>query len=345
MTKSTLIRSNYTDFERKQRRKGREIETTGKMSNGRDRNTTRGYWSSTCKEEIILRQPDDDDATTSSAAAFHSSSKNRYKSCATNERGEFWGVLARKGKSILEDEVRHKSNTNRSKKPESVRFSTSSQFTGIQIQHQFESYKSLKKMDNLSLRMGLDKLVSSLNQIGVATGNDLEAEKKTQNNIKETHNMQNRRAFDDFEQNQNQETQIQASRDVALAKAAKVKQLIRKLKTAAAELAFVKERCCQLEEENKLLQEGQQKVDHHADDDMIRVQLETLLVEKGRLAHENSVYARENRFLRDIVEFQLMKMQDMVYFYEAIKETFQDSVEKPVTSAQSGLESSSQLVT
>ncbi|KAJ0808167.1 hypothetical protein HanPI659440_Chr01g0000481 [Helianthus annuus] len=44
---------------------------------------------------------------------------------------------------------------------------------------------------------------------------------------------------------------------------------------------------------------------------MIRLQLETLLAEKGRLAHENSVYARENRYLREIVEFHQMKMQDM----------------------------------
>ncbi|XP_076883540.1 uncharacterized protein LOC143532356 [Bidens hawaiensis] len=261
--------------------------------------------SSTCKEEIILRQPNDDYATTSSAV-FHSSSKKRYKSSATNERGGFWGVLARKGKSVLQGEVSRKSNTNRSKKPESVGFSTSSQFTGIRIQHQCESYESLKKMDSLSSRLGLDRLVSSLNQIGDAVGNDLEAEKKTRNNIKETHNMQNGRALDDCEQNQNQETQIRASRNVAFAKADKVKPLIRKLKTATAELAFVKE-------------------------DAIRVQLETLLMEKGRLAHENSVYARENRFLRERVEFHRKKMQDMVSFYEGIKETFQDSMEEPAT--------------
>lgn len=44
----------------------------------------------------------------------------------------------------------------------------------------------------------------------------------------------------------------------------------------------------------------------------IRVQLETLLAEKARLAHENSVYARENRFLREIVEFHQFNSDDVV---------------------------------
>lgn len=48
----------------------------------------------------------------------------------------------------------------------------------------------------------------------------------------------------------------------------------------------------------------------------IRLQLETLLAEKARLAHENSVYARENRFLREIVEYHQLTMQDVVYFDE-----------------------------
>ncbi|KAJ0620714.1 hypothetical protein HanRHA438_Chr01g0000541 [Helianthus annuus] len=325
--------------------------------------------SSTFNEEI-LRQPENDDATTSSAALPHRASeprldsfhsfKNRSKSSVSfdnvlmkskKERGGFWGVLARKAKSILEDEGSKKSNTraNASKKPETISFSTNSQFTGIQVQHQCENSK---KMDTPTLRMGLDRhrLKPSLNQIGDAIGNALEAEKKTQNTIQETHNLQDRRAFDNQEKNQgprlqsaqaqrNQETQLQASRDVALAKAAKVKQLARELKTATAELASAKERCCQLEQENKLLQEAQEKGDHPSEDDMIRLQLETLLAEKGRLAHENSVYARENRYLREIVEFHQMKMQDMLYLDEDIIETSYDLVEELVTSARFDLES------
>lgn len=52
----------------------------------------------------------------------------------------------------------------------------------------------------------------------------------------------------------------------------------------------------------------------------IRLQLETLLAEKSRLANENSVYARENRFLREIVEYHQLTMQDVVYIDEGIEE-------------------------
>lgn len=48
----------------------------------------------------------------------------------------------------------------------------------------------------------------------------------------------------------------------------------------------------------------------------VRLQLETLLAEKARLAHENSVYARENRFLREVVEYHQLTMQDVVYLDE-----------------------------
>jgi hypothetical protein len=52
----------------------------------------------------------------------------------------------------------------------------------------------------------------------------------------------------------------------------------------------------------------------------IRLQLETLLAEKSRLANENSIYARENRFLREIVEYHQLTMQDVVYIDEGIEE-------------------------
>ena len=44
----------------------------------------------------------------------------------------------------------------------------------------------------------------------------------------------------------------------------------------------------------------------------ILVQLETLLAEKSRLAQENSTYARENRFLREIVDFHQFATHDVV---------------------------------
>ncbi|KAK7382891.1 hypothetical protein VNO80_02044 [Phaseolus coccineus] len=119
-------------------------------------------------------------------------------------------------------------------------------------------------------------------------------------------------------------TQLKASRDVAMATAAKAKLLLRELKTVKADLAFSKARCGQLEEENKILRdrEGSEKGENitRADDDLIRLQLETLLAEKGRLASENEVYARENRFLREIVEYHQLSMQDVVYLDEGMEE-------------------------
>ncbi|GLT36121.1 hypothetical protein SLA2020_105230 [Shorea laevis] len=89
-------------------------------------------------------------------------------------------------------------------------------------------------------------------------------------------------------QNQtNGETQLKASRDVAMATVAKAKLLLQELKTS------------------------REKGGNPADDDLIRLQLETLLAEKARLAHENSIYASENRFLREIVEYHQLTMQDL----------------------------------
>ncbi|KAK7287019.1 hypothetical protein RJT34_22429 [Clitoria ternatea] len=114
------------------------------------------------------------------------------------------------------------------------------------------------------------------------------------------------------------QTQLKASRDVAMATAAKAKLLLRELKTVKADLAFSKARCAQLEEENKLLRaEGREKGGQtRADDDLIRLQLETLLAEKGRLANENEMYARENRFLRETVEYHQLTMQEVLYIEE-----------------------------
>ncbi|KAI7725719.1 hypothetical protein M8C21_029558, partial [Ambrosia artemisiifolia] len=65
-----------------------------------------------------------------------------------------------------------------------------------------------------------------------------------------------------------QEHQLMASRDVAIATAAKAKLLLREIKTVKADLAFAKERSQQLEEENKMLREAREKGDHPTDDDM-----------------------------------------------------------------------------
>lgn len=105
-----------------------------------------------------------------------------------------------------------------------------------------------------------------------------------------------------------------------MAMAAKTKLLLRELKTVKADLAFAKERCAQLEEENRILRESLEKGDNPEDDELIRLQLETLLTEKARLAQENTFYARENRFLREIVEYHQLTMQDVVYLNERKEE-------------------------
>ncbi|GAB2227235.1 hypothetical protein Drorol1_Dr00009048 [Drosera rotundifolia] len=252
----------------------------------------------------------------------------------------FWGILARKAKSILDDEndPQQLGIPNRMK-------AGATNAPHRELFNQPQSPDSGGKMESPKLRKGLNAITSSLNHIGDTIGNALEegrviVENKTAGIIQETRKLQSRRKgpISEF-QNQNlnlqnswqqpgvqpmqkpaqtdQETQLKASRDVAMATAAKAKLLLRELKTTKADLAFAKERCAQLEEENKRLRESKEKGGNTiADDDLIRLQLETLLAEKARLAHENSIYARENRFLREIVEYHQLTMQDLVYFDE-----------------------------
>lgn len=54
-----------------------------------------------------------------------------------------------------------------------------------------------------------------------------------------------------------------------MAMAAKAKLLLRELKTVKADLGFAKERCAQLEEENKILRENRERGDNPEDDDMV----------------------------------------------------------------------------
>ncbi|XWS09537.1 hypothetical protein CRYUN_Cryun40dG0093200 [Craigia yunnanensis] len=266
---------------------------------------------------------------------------NAYEDSKNDSKG-FWGVLARKAKAILDDDnVSQQFET-----PGRVGSShMSDASTASQNQQPTEGFR---RMDNPKIRRGLDKLTSSLNQIGDTFEKAFEegrtiVESKTQDIIQETRRLQIRRkGSSPMAENQvtgfnstlqqplmqptqlqnqtNHETQLKASRDVAMATAAKAKLLLRELKTVKADLAFAKERCAQLEEENKLLRESREKGSNPADDDLIRLQLETLLAEKARLAHENSIYARENRFLREIVEYHQLTMQDVVYLDEGAEE-------------------------
>ncbi|XP_009396666.2 uncharacterized protein LOC103981648 [Musa acuminata AAA Group] len=190
-----------------------------------------------------------------------------------------------------------------------------------------ENHQSTKVLTSWG---GSDKIASSLREIGGTSKSEFEEEHMTADMIQETGKLQIRRkpgvsdtTFQFAEPstptnlNHNQvgsEVQAKVSGDVANVMAAKAKLLLRELKIVKADLATAKERCAKLEEENKTLRENRQKGETPADDDLIRLQLETLLAEKARLAHENSIYARENRFLRETVEYHQFTMQeDIVY--------------------------------
>ncbi|XP_027334618.1 uncharacterized protein LOC113849143 [Abrus precatorius] len=255
----------------------------------------------------------------------------------------FWGVLARKAKSIIEDD----NIPQQSEMPGTTR----SQFTSVGSRGKFQNLNQMEesniKRDSPGFMKGLDAITSSLTHIGGTIGKSLEegltiVENRTSDIIQETRKHIRKKPSNFAGQNQetnhsttlhqsqlrtqmspmqtDQDLQLKASRDVAMAMAAKAKLLLRELKTVKADLAFAKDRCAQLEEENKILRENRERGDSQDDDDLIRLQLETLLAEKARLAHENSVYARENRFLREVVEYHQLTMQDVVYFDESNEE-------------------------
>ncbi|KAL5974871.1 hypothetical protein ACLOJK_031544 [Asimina triloba] len=223
-----------------------------------------------------------------------------YECISTNSLNEskygFWGVLARKAKSILEDDT----VAQKFEMPGRTRTPVIDTSTGGQ---------------------------EGLTIVETKTADIVSETRKLQIRRKGTNSDSRYQATDSLsprlpqlQMQTDHETQLKASRDVAMAMAAKAKLLLRELKTVKADLTFTKERCQQLEEENKILRESHEKGDTPEDDDLIRHQLETLLAEKGRLANENSDYARENRFLREIVEYHQLTMQDVVYFDEGIEE-------------------------
>ncbi|CAH1447062.1 unnamed protein product [Lactuca virosa] len=264
--------------------------------------------------------------------------KNDYTSMKNLEKPKpgFWGGLARKARSIIEDD----DEPQQYETPERRRQQMSDPKNSNQ--HQFP--ESHEKTDNPGFQKGLGAIASSLNYIGNALeeGRTI-VENKTADIIQETRKLHVKKKsgiIPDQTQTLTQtsnkqlqppqplpqtdvEIQLKASRDVSMAMAAKAKLLLRELKTVKADLAFAKERCAHLEEENKILRETGGDGDNQEDDDLIRLQLESLLAEKARLAQENSVYARENRFLREIVEYHQLTMQDVVYIDENNEQVYQ----------------------
>ncbi|XP_022947358.1 uncharacterized protein LOC111451244 [Cucurbita moschata] len=294
------------------------------------------------------RVPKPTSSSASPSPAFHQDSKayeyTSMKSLNESKHG-FWGALARKAKAILDDD----NDVQQPAAPGRMREQAPGTGTGTGTATRVKSYdrsrsdESQQKTENSSFQKGLGAITSSLNYIGNAFEEKLTAvENKTADIIQETRKHIKKKSggsvaqyqtsnsgFNMHSQTQPQpqtqmqtgiELQLKASRDVAMAMAAKAKLLLRELKTVKADLAFAKERCAQLEEESKILRENRERGNNLEDDDLIRLQLETLLAEKARLAHENSVYARENRFLREIVEYHQLTMQDVIYLDEGTEE-------------------------
>lgn len=243
------------------------------------------------------------------------------KSLNEPKRG-FWGSLASKAKAFLDEDDPNQLPQSPKRMEQSIPSATTS---GTK-----EAGQTGRKSENPSLQRRLDAITSSLNYIGGTIGTVVEegitaVENRTAGIIQETRkkikkkpsltrNQQNPEIQADLE------IQLKASRDVAMAMAAKAKLLLRELKMVKSDLAFAKQRCAQLEEENKVLRENRSGDSQTDDDDLVRLQLETLLAEKARLAHENSIYTRENLYLRGVVEYHQLTMQDVVYFDEKTEE-------------------------
>ncbi|CAN1312596.1 hypothetical protein LINPERPRIM_LOCUS28687 [Linum perenne] len=271
--------------------------------------------------------------------------------------GGFWGTLARKAKSFLDDDGephQHQQQQHHSPPP------PPGPPTSLPVlQNDARPASVNESRRKKELRKGLNAISSSLNYIGNAVEEGLsKVENRTADIIQETrkHIRKKPGGTSVPKQTTNQSTsrqqpqvppqvqpqtradlelQLKASRDVAMAMAAKAKLLLRELKSVKADLTFSKERCAQLEEENKVLRENRERGGNLEDDDMIRLQLETLLAEKARLAHENSVFARENRFLREVVEYHQLTMQDVVYLDEGTEEVKEVYPIKVVTNTSS----------
>ncbi|XP_062081658.1 uncharacterized protein LOC133788260 [Humulus lupulus] len=293
----------------------------------------RGVPSSTTSTSSASRYPNPAVPSSSPPSLSKESKPYEYTSMKNLNESKhgFWGALARKAKSILDDDNEPQQLDSPGRTDVQVpAIATRGRYRGAD-----QARESLPKTDNPALQKGLNALASSINYIGGTIGNALEegitiVENRTAGIVHETQKHIRKKSGGSTVQNQAQnsqsqtqadlELQLKASRDVAMAMAAKAKLLLRELKTVKADFAFAKERCAQLEEENKILRENRERGDNPEDDDLIRLQLESLLAEKARLAHENSVYARENRFLREVVEYHQLTMQDVVYLDEGTEE-------------------------
>ncbi|KAL0389168.1 UNVERIFIED_CONTAM: hypothetical protein Scaly_0273900 [Sesamum calycinum] len=342
------------------------------------------YWDSSLSsvyEQSALHSPR---GSTPSAAKDSIYDHPPKKNMNDSKQG-FWGVLARKAKSIMNDD----GNMARPHEtPGVTTLHTSDRSKTDQYDSKYDSPGRQKK-DGPALQKGLDAIASSLNYIGGTIGNALEegitaVENRTADIIQETRKIQIRKKSGASrspneasnlsslrqppmmqtnvqpQMHADLETQLKASRDVAMAMAAKAKLLLRELKTVKADLAFAKERCAQLEEENKVLRDSRENGDNPEDDDLTRATLHVeaftvrrqLLLLHGlcllfMVLYSCSLFSKEyasfyyrpvfnllinssctrefslctgEPFLREIVEYHQLTMQDVVYLDEGTEE-------------------------
>ncbi|KAG6538092.1 uncharacterized protein LOC122011508 [Zingiber officinale] len=262
----------------------------------------------------------------------HSQDSNSYYYTSMKNENEakygFWGVLTRQTKTMLEDDKTSQKHADRNHQLHSL----NSRKNQLQSRWSSDSYHEKESPTSRNRSREF-----SVRDMGVPTQSTTESGwtimgNKTAGMIQEASKLQIRgkSAISDAPDQSTKtnvtlseadfEVQLKASRDIANKMAAKVKILLQELNTVKADLAFTNKRCTQLEEENKSLRENHRNGDYPADDDLVRLQMETLLAEKSRLANENTIYTRENMFLREIVEYHQLTTQDMVYLDENIEE-------------------------
>ncbi|KAI6695583.1 hypothetical protein NL676_023293 [Syzygium grande] len=111
---------------------------------------------------------------------------------------------------------------------------------------------------------------------------------------------------------------LKKAKNLAVSMATKAASLARELDSIKSDLCFMQERCALLEEENRRLRDGFSKGIRPEEDDLVRLQLETLLAEKSRLANENANLIRENQCLNQLVAYHQLTSQDLSESYELV---------------------------
>ncbi|XP_042381000.1 uncharacterized protein LOC121973679 isoform X1 [Zingiber officinale] len=116
---------------------------------------------------------------------------------------------------------------------------------------------------------------------------------------------------DKISSNAIQTAALDKSKTLATSMVTKTSYLLCELKNMKLELWLMQERCNMLEEENIRLRESFDNGARLEDDDLIRLQLETLLAEKSRLANDNANLLRENQCLHQLIEYHKLISQDL----------------------------------